>query len=110
MNISLSMLIEKLEHHKPQTYITRQEPIYIKAIKQISKNQTLFESSILYMSKASLLPQTDIYSDPINLLCISDTPLPSQYLESSNFNLIVLENCNDFFQKINFRKGIFNLI
>lgn len=101
MNINLNMLIEKLKPLSPKTYIIKQEGIYIESIKLITKKQTLFEPSILYISKASSLPQIEIYSNTINLLCIEDIPIPSEYIKNLRLNLVTLDSTNDLFTIFN---------
>jgi PucR family transcriptional regulator, proline-responsive transcriptional activator len=92
MEMKLSNFLNKIKTYNPELYISQKEGILIKAVKLLDKDQALFESNYLYVGKTSNLPKVLPQDSYINILCVSNSNLPSKYKKNPLLNLIVLNN------------------
>lgn len=101
MEMKLSNFLNRINHYNPGLYISQKEGVLIKAVKLLEKDQSLFDPNYLYIGKTSALPKALPQDNPINILCIANSSLPSKYKKNPILNLIVLNNNVDIVSVFN---------
>jgi PucR family transcriptional regulator, proline-responsive transcriptional activator len=91
MNVSLEMVADALKKYAPEVHLSIKDQ-FVETATLLNTRQAAFEPEILYVGKASELGKIPSISSPLNLLCVSGTPLPQEYHDLPGLNLITVSD------------------
>lgn len=104
MNISSSILSDKLKKYNPQIYINRPEFTSIYDVEVYEENKTHFEPCILYILKSSDFPILMLKVPNDCNFCVLSKKEQESFFEYRNGNLLILDdtkNIGDIYIEIN---------
>ncbi|KZL91791.1 PucR family transcriptional regulator [Clostridium magnum] len=101
MCIPLSDIVDSITEFSPEFHIFNKDNSSIHAVELFNKNQKLFQPDSIYVAKSSDLLKIPFKAIPMNILCITDKPFPTEYIHRLDSNIIILNKNIDTIQILN---------
>lgn len=98
MSIPLSEIVNYIIEFSPELYVFKKDFSSIYSVELFNKSQKLFQPDFLYIGSASDLLEIPFKDIPTNVLCIADIPLPDEYIQHLDSNIIIINKHIDILQ------------
>lgn len=95
MGLSLKVFAEKLGHHSPELFLSDETHSSIASARLLAHGNGPGDSEILYIGNLSELAGILPVNNSINVLCVADGEILSEYTQNQHLNLLVLHTCKE---------------
>jgi len=112
--ISMQMIADRITQYSPKLYLSKDDKPILKSVKLLSKTQTQFEKSEVYVFRAEdFQDKTENLQDSmqkqLNLICVGNSEILDAIIDDPFFSLIIINSDCELADIFNEVQNVFNV-